>query len=240
MSSSARILCVCLLFCTESLVACGGSTDSRSQRAPEAVQADAGASNQHEDMEDKPPRPVPLPAAGAGGAPAGSVGGSTGGTAPIDVEMGSAGANSEPNPGPSGTMLSAIETDAQALALCNRIKSSISDADLKKMIQGTCAITGQTGAASQLGTCEELQVDCTAHTPVPSTDDGCTADDIPDCDNVTVDEYVACTRGTFAVGIQYLSAITCETDLESLAAPGKVSACAGPFARCPEYAAAFQ
>jgi len=154
--------------------------------------------------------------------------------------MGSAGANSEPNPGPSGTMLSAIETDAQALALCNRIKSSISDADLKKMIQGTCAITGQTGAASQLGTCEELQVDCTAHTPVPSTDDGCTADDIPDCDNVTVDEYVACTRGTFAVGIQYLSAITCETDLESLAAPGKVSACAGPFARCPEYAAAFQ
>ena len=121
-----------------------------------------------------------------------------------------------------------------------RVIGSISDADLKKMIQGTCAITGQTGAASQLGTCEELQVDCTAHTPVPSTDDGCTADDIPDCDNVTVDEYVACTRGTFAVGIQYLSAITCETDLESLAAPGKVSACAGPFARCPEYAAAFQ
>ena len=70
----------------------------------------------------------------------------------------------------------------------HRIKSSISDADLKKMI----------------------------------------------------DEYVACRRGTFAVGIQYLSAITCETDLESLAAPGKVSACAGPFARCPEYAAAFQ
>ncbi len=31
---------------------------------------------------------------------------------------------------------------------------------------------------------------------------------IPDCDNVTVDEYVACTLGTIELGVAYLSTIT--------------------------------
>ncbi len=109
------------------------------------------------------------------------------------------------------------------------------------MLKGSCAIAGQTGAASQRGTCEELQADCAAHSPVPSTNDGsCKADDIPDCDNVTVEEYIACTRGTIARGVEYFSAITCQTDLESLVGPGTASACAAPFARCPEYAAIYQ
>jgi len=125
--------------------------------------------------------------------------------------------------------------------VCNRIKDAFSDADLKQMVQGSCAITAQTGAASQQGTCEELLAECAAHTPLPSTDDGsCTAEDVPDCDDVSVDEYVACTRSMMARGIEYFSGISCETDLESLEAPGTPSACRAPFARCPEYAAIFQ
>ena len=215
MSSWSRFARVSALFLSHSLLACGGSTDSHEnpdhgESAGQGNDDDSAAAGAH--------------SAGASSHSAGS---------------GSAGAPS--NPAPSGTKLSEIKTDAQALALCNRIKDSISDADLKKILQGSCAISGQTGAASQLGTCEELQAECAAHTPVPTPNDGsCTADDIPDCDDVTVEEYVACTRGSMARAIEYLSAITCETDLESLEPPATASACAGPFARCPEYAAAYQ
>lgn len=154
---------------------------------------------------------------------------------------GAPGAGAGNTAGPSGKKLSEIKTDAQALAVCNQIKSSVSDAELKKMLQGSCAIAGQSGAASQLGTCQELQADCAAHTPLPTTDDGsCTADDVPDCDSVTVDEYVACSRATIKNSIAYLSTITCDTDLQSLEPPATAGACSGPFARCPEYAALFQ
>ena len=231
MSSLSRLLLVSTLFCAQSLVACGGSSDSRGNAASAG---EAGEGNDES-------------TAGAGSHSAGASAGGRGnsaGAGPTGSHTGSAGAGSAgagSSPAPSGSKLSEIKTDAQALAVCNRIKSSVSDADLKKMLQGSCAISGQTGAASQLGTCKELQADCAAHTPVPSTDDGsCTADDIPDCDNVTVDEYVACTRSTITIGIEYLSAISCETDLESLEAPPTASACAGPFARCPEFAAAYQ
>ena len=44
------------------------------------------------------------------------------------------------------------------------------------------------------GTWEDVQTQCVKEQSTPTTDDGsCTADDIPDCDNVTVDEYVKCT-----------------------------------------------
>ena len=195
MSSVSRILFVSALFCAQSVIACGGSTDAHGNPAGGE---DAGAGND------------------------GSAGGSQ-------------------TPAPNGTKLSEIKTDAQALTVCNRIKDAFSEAELKRMVQGSCAITGLTGAASQLGTCEELQADCAQQTPLPSTDDGsCTAEDIPDCDNVTVDEYVACTRATMEIGIDYLSGISCETDLQSLETPPTASACKQPFARCPEFAANYQ
>jgi hypothetical protein len=219
MSSVSRILFVSALFCAQSVVACGGSTDSHGN--PTSGE-DAGAGNDG--------------SAGTGSHSAGSAGSAGRGNS---AGSGSAGAGQTPIP--SGTKLSEIKTDAQALGVCNRIKDAFSDADLKRMVQGSCAITGLTGAASQQGTCEELQADCAKHTPLPSTDDGsCTANDIPDCDNVTVDEYVACTKATMQIGIDYLSAISCETDLQSLEAPPQASACKEPFARCPEYAANFQ
>ncbi|HYP74586.1 MAG TPA: hypothetical protein VER12_01450 [Polyangiaceae bacterium] len=219
MSSVSRIFLISSFFCAQSLLACGGSSDGHDSPANAgSAGADAGAGNDAD-------------SAGAG----------HGAGAPAAGRGNTAGAGAGQNPAPSGTKLSEIKTDAQALAVCNRIKDSISDAELKKMLQGSCAIQGQTGAASQLGTCEALQAECAAHTPLPSPNDGsCTAEDIPDCDNVTVDEYVACTHGTMAIGIEYLSGITCQTDLESLETPGTASACAGPFARCPEYAALYQ
>jgi hypothetical protein len=83
------------------------------------------------------------------------------------------------------TKLSEIKTDAQALAICDQIRATISDQDLQKMLKGSCALQGQTEEASMLGTCEELAADCEAQSALPSTSDGsCTADDIPDCDNV--------------------------------------------------------
>ncbi len=225
MSSLSRIVLVFALVCGQSLLACGGSSDAR--ESPESGDS-AGQGNR--DATGADPNSAGAPAAGSA---------NTAGAASTSSDTGSpsAGSSSVPN----GRKLSEIKTDAQALALCDRIKSSVSDADLQKMLQGSCAISGQTGAAAQLGTCEELQAECAAHAPVPSTTDGnCSADDIPDCDNVTVEEYVACTRATIALGIEYLSAVTCATDLESLEGPGIASACAGPFARCPEYAAAHQ
>ena len=215
MSSVSRLLLISSFCCAQSLLACGGSSDGRENPANGE---NAGASNDG-DSAGAGPHGAGAPAAGRG-------------------STGSGGAGE--TPASSGTKLSEIKTDAQALAVCNRIRDSISDAELKSMIRGSCAIQGQTGAAAQLGTCEALQADCTAHTPVPSTNDGCTAEDIPDCDNVTVDEYVACTRGTMAVSMAYLAEISCETDLSSLGAPDTVSACVGPFSRCPEYAAFYQ
>jgi hypothetical protein len=219
------------LFCAQSVIACGGSTDAHGSPTGGDEGENAGARN------DGDSAGAGSHSAGASSHSAGSAGTENAGAGSTDNQAGSAGASSTPN----GTKLSEIETDAQALAVCNRIKDAFSDADLAKMVLGSCAVTGQTGAASQQGTCEELQADCAEHTPLPSTDDGsCTAQDIPDCDNVTVDEYVACTKSVMASGIEYLSSITCETDLESLQAPGTPSACRAPFARCPEYAATFQ
>ena len=57
---------------------------------------------------------------------------------------------------------------------------------------------------------------------------------------MTVDEYVACTRGTIQQAIAYLSTITCDTDLSTLEGPGTAADCVAPFARCPEYAAMYQ
>lgn len=235
MSSVSRILFVSALFCAQSVIACGGSTDA--QGNPENG-ANAGANN------DGDSASAGSHSAGAGSHSAGapSAGrGNAAGAGSTDDETGSAGAGQKPTPAPNGTKLSEIETDAQALAVCNRIKDSFSEADLKKLVQGSCAIQGQTGAASGLGTCEELQAECAEETPLPSTDDGsCTADDIPDCDNVTVDEYVACTRSTMQIGIEYLSGISCDSDLSSLGTPPTASACQEPFARCPEFAALYQ
>lgn len=227
MSSVSRFLFVSALFCAQSVIACGGSTDSHD--GPGSSE-NAGASNDDDDSAGAGPH-----SAGAGSAGRGN----TGGAGAQGSQPGSAGGTSSPTP--NGTKLSAIETDAQALTVCNRIKDAFSDSDLKKMVAGSCAITGLTGAASQLGTCEELQADCEEHTPLPATDDGsCTAEDIPDCDNVTVDEYVACSRATMQLGLQFLSGISCQTELQSLEAPPTASACAEPFARCPEFAAMYR
>ena len=224
MSSVSRILFVSALFCAKGVIACGGSTDAH--ESPTSAES-AGAGNDED--------PAAAGSHSAGGPAAGHGNSAGAGSA------GSAGAGQKPTPTPNGTKLSEIKTDAQALTVCNRIKDSFSETDLKKMVQGSCAIQGLTGAASQLGTCEELQAACAEQTPLPSTDDGsCSAEDIPDCDNVTVDEYVACTQATMQIGIEYLSGISCETDLQSLKAPPQASACKEPFARCPEYAALFQ
>jgi|GEM_PF-1487300 len=243
MSSLPRILCVSALFCAQAVIACGGSTDSHGNPLGGENGENAGASNDDDSAAaGSHSAGASSHSAGASSHSAGasSAGrGNTAGAGSVNSAGGSAGSSSKPTP--NGTKLSEIQTDAQALTICNRIKDSISDADLKKMVQGSCAISSQTSAASQLGTCEELQAECTAQTPLPSTDDGsCTADDIPDCDNVTVDEYVACARGTMQIGIEYLSGITCDTDLQSLEAPPTASACEEPFARCPEFAAMYQ
>jgi hypothetical protein len=241
MSSVSRFLFVSALFCAQSVLACGGSTDSHGSPSGGENGENAGASNEGDSAAaGSHSAGAGSHSAGAGSHSAGAPSsdhGNTAGAGSTGSGTGSAGASSTPN----GTKLSEIKTDAQALAVCTRIKDAFSDADLAKMVLGSCAVTGQTGAASQQGTCEELQADCAEHTPLPSTNDGsCTADDIPDCDDVTVDEYVSCTRSMMASGIEYLSSITCETDLESLQAPGTPSACRAPFARCPEYAAIFQ
>ncbi|HEY0469978.1 MAG TPA: hypothetical protein VGC79_37585 [Polyangiaceae bacterium] len=241
------------MFCAQSLLACGGSSDSQEDStgdsAGQSNDGDSAGAGSHSAGAGSHSAGAGSHSAGAGshsagagshsaGAP-GAGGSNSAGAGSTGSETASAGASQTPTP--NGTKLSEIKTDAQALAICNRIKGSISDADLKKMLAGSCAISGQTGAASQLGTCEELQAECASHTPLPSTNDGsCTAEDIPDCDNVTVDEYVACTRDTMSVAIEYLAGISCETDLDGLEAPGTASACAGPFARCPEYAALYQ
>ena len=216
-----RVLLVSGVLCLQSLLACGGSSVASHGTPDNGESAGDSGIDGHD--------------SGSGGGPS-SAGSSSAGSSASN--NGSAGAA---NPGPNGMKLSEIATDAQALAVCERIKGSISDKDLEKMLAGSCAISGQTGEASQLGTCEDLQADCAAHAPLPTPDDGsCTADDFPKCDNVTVDEYVACTHGTIVRAIDYLSAITCETDLSSLEAPGTAAACEGPFARCPEYAAMYQ
>jgi len=230
MSSLSRIFLVSTLVCAHSLVACGGSADSHETPANAGADGESAGQSNDDGSAGAGPHSAGAPAGGRGNtAGAGSTGSGTG----------SAGSTSKPVP--SGTKLSEIKTDAQALALCNQIKDSISDSDLQDMLAGSCAIAGLTGAASQLGTCQELQADCISHEPVPSPNDGsCTADDVPDCDNVTVEEYLACTRATITAGIQYLSAITCDSDLESLEGPETAAACKGPFARCPEYAANYQ
>jgi hypothetical protein len=51
---------------------------------------------------------------------------------------------------------------------------------------------------------------------------------------------VKCTHDTMAMGVSYLSGITCNTDLSTLEQPATAASCINPFARCPEYAGEFQ
>src|SRR4051812_8056741 len=117
MWSVNRVLLVCGLLCTQSLLACGGSSVDAHGNPPEGEEAGdssvGGRSGNEDDASGgKGPHSSGAPAAGsnAAGSPA--------------TDHGSAGAA---NPGPDGTKLSEIETDAQALAVCERIRESISE-----------------------------------------------------------------------------------------------------------------
>ncbi len=68
-----------------------------------------------------------------------------------------------------------------------------------------------TGELSGQGDCETLQTQCEATEPLSSPDDGSCE---PDCDNVTVDEYVACSEAMMELSVDFFAGITCDGPLD--------------------------
>lgn len=138
---------------------------------------------------------------------------------------------------PGNTPLTEIDTDAEAQAVCDQLAAEFGSIDTEAVTEGLCALTGLIGELSGGGDCETLQAQCIADGgEEPAMTEGCTADDVPDCD-ITVDEYTACTSARVAVSFDTFAEVTCDSDLESLGEePADPAECAGLGERCPELA----
>ena len=169
-------------------------------------------------------------AAGKGGlggaAGRGGSGGSLGGAA------GKGGAGGAPSG--NVTRLGDITNDAQAQAVCDKVKSQIKPADLTVIDRGACTLQGLAGELQGAGDCTKLTAECLEEQSGSESDDGCTVSDFPSCPDVTVDEFVACAKANLEVSKSYFAKLSCDSQLDDLTDPETPAACSSLFAKCPE------
>jgi hypothetical protein len=165
----------------------------------------------------------------AGSAAPGSVGGGKAG-GPAAGSGGSGAASSSVS---GATKLSEIETDAQAQAVCSKLRTQIKQADLDVIQRGSCALEGLTGELQGAGECSKLAAECLAEPA--GADEDCTTADLPSCD-VSVDEFLACAQANMQVSVAFFGKLTCQTDIDTLTEPATPPACAKLYDKCPELA----
>ena len=173
-------------------------------------------------------------ASSTSGSTSGSTTDSTSGSTTSNTSSGTTGSTTVTG----STPLTDIDTDAEAEAVCERLGAELGSVDIESVTAGLCALTGLIGEAFGGGTCEMLQAECIAsdeEDPMTMTE-GCTADDVPDCD-ITVDEYTACTSARVQASFDAFAQVTCDSDIEAIGdEPADPPECAGLAERCPELA----
>ena len=159
--------------------------------------------------------------AGAGGESAGA-GGET-----VEPEAGSGGSEAEPvdaGSPPAPEQLSGL-TAEQTAEICGRIDSATTNLQWNEAIRGWCS-------RGSLGTpeCPTRQETCIvnyAATLIPNC-----VETMPDCPDITIEEFVTCRTDTLVSFVEYNAAITCEMPPELARQPTSPS-CVEPNQRCP-------
>jgi hypothetical protein len=170
---------------------------------------------------------------GAGGEAAGAGGESGEGTAGEDA-AGSGGSDSEPEPEPTDAGTAAPEgdrltglTSEQASEICGRIESATANLQWTEAVRGWCS-------RGSLGTpeCPASQESCAnGATIIPIC-----SETVPDCPDITIEEFVTCRTDVLLSFVEYNRAISCDTP-PGLPSEPDVASCVGPYQRCASLAA---
>jgi hypothetical protein len=164
--------------------------------------------------------------------------------------MGASGASANSSVGGSGVggaanaelsttaMLSTVDTPAKAQALCGMLESRLDKTRYDRMVSGLCAVEGQLAAAQGTTTCQVAAASCVnERDSATGPKQDCVPDDFPQCDAVTVEEFIQCTDALIRASADYFGSFTCDSDLSSITDEFTTpSACVGPYQRCPAMA----
>ena len=201
----------------------GGRTDPRDRDAA----ADSG-----EDEEQ--------PSAGSGGEQSGGSGGEQAGAAGDTAGAGGEGAAGEGAAGSGGSdagpadagseptepteptdRLTAL-TPEQTTEICDRIESSTANEQWTEAVRGWCS-------RGSLGTpeCTASQESCVNG---PMIIPIC-SETVPDCPDITIEEFVVCRTDSLLSFVAYNREITCDTP-PGLPGEAPVPSCEGPYQRC--------
>jgi hypothetical protein len=170
-------------------------------------------------------------AAGAAGEAAGT--GGAGGE-----EAGAGGAAGSGNVPPGGTFLAQVTSDDQAAAVCKaaETKSTFDFGDFTTLRSGICANTGHLANMNSGADCAMAQADCVSKAEMKGAPGGaaCTAADLPDCPDVTVDEYVACAAANLQSEFHTFANDTCMTDFTMVEMFTVPMECEAVYQRCAQ------
>jgi hypothetical protein len=159
-------------------------------------------------------------AAGAGGE--GAAGEAAAGSGGSDAEPVDAGTTQEPE----GDRLTALSPE-QTTEICNRIEAATANLQWNEAVSGWCS-------RGSLGTpeCPASQEACVNGSMILPI----CAQSVPDCPDITIEEFVTCRTDSLLSFVEYNRTISCDTPPGQ---PGEaeVASCVGPYQRCAPLAA---
>ena len=118
-------------------------------------------------------------------------------------------------------------TPEQTSEICGRIESATANLQWNEAVRGWCS-RGALGTAE----CPASQESCVnGSTIVPIC-----AESVPDCPDITIEEFVACRTDVLLSFVEYNRMITCDTP-PGLPGEPAVPSCEGPYQRCAPLAA---
>ena len=186
------------------------------------------------------------PSAGSGGEEAAGSGGAQAGAGGAGGELGEGGEGGEGEPAagsggsdaepvdagteqpepPTGDRLTAL-TPEQTTEICNRIESATAEGQWSEAVRGWCS-------RGALGTpeCPASQQSCVDGPPILPV----CAQTVPDCPDITIEEFVTCRTDELRAFVEYNRTITCDTP-PGMPGEAEVASCVGPYQRCAPLAA---
>lgn len=186
------------------------------------------------------------PAAGTGGS--GGHGGSGGAAGGDEEEAGASGSDEEEAGAggaagsgvdiPSQTPIGLLFTDAQAEALCAMARGNFDSGDLLTIHSGMCAEMAYAAGNTDEASCRMAQAMCVSrlqemHGVGGST---CTLDDLPDCRELSAEQFVNCEQARLRAQNSYYITLTCASDFDAQPAFQTPPACTELADVCPALA----
>jgi hypothetical protein len=118
-------------------------------------------------------------------------------------------------------------TPEQTSEICGRIESATSNLQWTEAVRGWCS-------RGALGTpeCSASQESCaTGASIIPIC-----SETVPDCPDITIEEFVSCRTDVLLSFVEYNRTITCDTP-PGLPSEPDVASCVGPYQRCASLSA---